>query len=127
MDGKNDSKPGAYYPDSSENSVLKPIFTFFEKANAGDIRQIMLNDPIIGQSNVMTLEILNNLFNQTFTNGHLLVYIGGDIVFNSTPSNDLTKVLFDIIEKFLGQHEIKVEFTDADNDTKNYTENVTIK
>jgi len=89
--------------------------------------KVIHDNDIVTQSNVVTLDDLNKIFNQTFNNGHLLVYIDGELVFNGTTSDDLTTVIFEIIEKFLGQHEIKVEFTNADNDTKTYTEEITIQ
>lgn len=76
--------------------------------------------------NTITLGKLNEIFGQTFTNGHLLLYIDGQLVFNGTVGDDLASVILEIMEKFLGQHELKVEFTDADGKTMTYTKNVTI-
>ena len=81
---------------------------------------------MIPADNVLTLGELNEIYNQTFINGHLLVYIDGELVFNGTVNDDLTTVILKIIEKFLGQHEIKVEFTDNNNEIRTYTENITI-
>ena len=81
---------------------------------------------MITLSDTITLGKLNDIFDQTFINGHLLLYIDGQLVYNGTVGDDLSTVLLEIIEKFLGKHEIKVEFTDADGKTNTYTENVTI-
>lgn len=81
---------------------------------------------IVSQDNVLTLGELNTIFNQTFANGHLMVYMDGQLVFNATVTDDISTVIFEIIEKYLGVHELKVEFTDSENNTNTYTENVTI-
>ena len=82
---------------------------------------------MIPADNVLTLGELNEIYNQTFINGHLLVYIDGELVFNGTTNEDLTTVIMNIIEKFLGKHEIKVEFTDADGKTNTYNKNIIIE
>ncbi len=81
---------------------------------------------MIPADTVITLGELNEIFNQTFANGHLLLYIDGQLVYNGTVGDDLATVILEIIEKFLGEHELKVEFTDSDNQTQTYTKNVTI-
>ena len=88
--------------------------------------KIITDNNVIPADNVLTLGELNEIFNQTFTNGHLLVYIDGELVYNGTVGDDLATVILEIIEKYLGQHEIKVEFTDNNNETHTYTENITI-
>ena len=90
------------------------------------VHEIIAGNTVIPAENVLTLGELGEIFNLTFTNGHLLVYIDGQLVYNGTVGDDLTTVILQIIEKFLGKHEIKVEFTDSSNQTKTYTENVTI-
>lgn len=84
------------------------------------------NNPVC-QSNTITLEVLNNIFNQTFINGHLLVYIDGKLVFNATTTEDISIVILEIIEEYLGVHELKVVFADSEGNTNTYIENVTIK
>ena len=88
--------------------------------------KIITDNRVIPADNILTLGELGEIFNQTFTNGHLLLYIDGKLVFNGTTGDDLTTVILEIIEKYLGQHEIKVEFTDNNNETKTYTENISI-
>lgn len=88
--------------------------------------KVIVDNNIIAVSNTITLGKLCEMFNQTFTNGHLLLYIDGELVFNGTVSDDLSVVLFEIIEKFLGKHELKVEFTDNNNQTHSYTEIITM-
>ncbi|MBQ6219065.1 MAG: hypothetical protein IJJ47_04980 [Methanosphaera sp.] len=66
------------------------------------------------------------IFNQSFTNGHLIVYIDGKIVFNDTVTDDIYRIILEITSKLLGQHELTVEFTNNNNQTQNYTENITI-
>lgn len=89
--------------------------------------KIYSNDKFINETNVLTLDALNRIFNQTFINGHLLVYIDGKLVFNDTVTDDLSTVILKIIEEYLGAHELKVVFTDSQNHTSTYTENITIK
>lgn len=89
--------------------------------------KIIKDDKIVEQTNAITLRTLNNIFNQTFINGHLIVYIDGKLVFNDTVTENLSTVILKIIEKYLGTHEIKIEFTDNTNDTKTFTQNITIK
>ncbi len=74
--------------------------------------KIITDNNTVPVSNTITLGTLKEIFNQTFTNGHLLLYIDGKLVFNGTTGDDLTTVILEIMEKYLGQHEIKIEFTD---------------
>ena len=48
-------------------------------------------------------------------------------MFNDTVTGDLTSKIFEIIQKFLGKHNIKAEFTDDKNNTNTYEEDVIIK
>lgn len=89
--------------------------------------KIIHNNNIISQSNSITLKILNKIFGREFLNGQLLVYIDGELVYNGTTTDDLSSIIFEIIEKFIGEHEIKVEFTDSNNKTDTCTENITIE
>ena len=82
---------------------------------------------VICRSNVFNLKALIDLFNFNFTNGHLKVYIDGTLVFDGDVDDDLSKIIFEIIEKFLGKHEITVEFTDSDGKTHNYNETIIIE
>ena len=81
----------------------------------------------ICKSKFFILDYLNKLFNMTFINGHLLVYIDGELVFNGTTTDDLTQVIFEIIDKYLGEHEITVEFTDSENKTNTYKEKIMVE
>lgn len=82
---------------------------------------------IICKAHLFILEYLNKLFNLTFINGHLKVYIDGELVFEGDTGDDLTLVIFEIIEKYLGEHEVKVEFTDRDNKTNTYKEKIIVE
>ncbi|AWX32004.1 carboxypeptidase-like regulatory domain-containing protein [Methanosphaera sp. BMS] len=88
--------------------------------------KVVTDDNMIPIENTITLGQLNEIFGQTFTNGHLLLYIDGQLVFNGTVGDDLATVILEIVEKYLGGHELKVVFTDADGKTNTYTKNVTI-
>ncbi|WP_406533230.1 hypothetical protein [Methanobrevibacter sp.] len=49
---------------------------------------------IICKAHLFILEYLNKLFNLTFINGHLKVYIDGELVFEGDTGDDLTLVIF---------------------------------
>ena len=59
-------------------------------------------------------------------NGTLLVYVDGKLVFNDTVGDDLSTVILEILEKYIGEHELKVVFADAGNESKTHVENITI-
>ncbi|RAP44237.1 MAG: hypothetical protein BZ135_08665 [Methanosphaera sp. rholeuAM6] len=96
------------------------------KTNSHTIR--LAND---GQSvytgNTLTLEALNSIFDLNFTNGHLLVYLDGALVFNDTTTDDLSMIILEILDKYLGEHEIKVVFTDNENHTDTHKEKIIIE
>lgn len=89
--------------------------------------KIYTNDKLVSQTNTITIETLNTIFNQSFTNGHLLVYIDGTLIFNDTVTYDLYTMILEITGKYLGEHEIKVVFTDNQNKTNTYKENIKIR
>ena len=90
------------------------------------VYKIYKNDKIVSKSNTITINTLNILFCQSFTNGHLVVYLDGKVVFNDTVTDDIYRIILEITSKLLGQHEITVEFTNNNNQTQSYTENITI-
>ena len=89
--------------------------------------KIFKNNQLIYTGNLITLKALQSIFNETFINGHLLIYIDGKLVYNNTVNDDPSTILLKIIESLLGEHEIRVEFTDNNNITHNYTEQIIIK
>ena len=109
-----------------KDTIPHKAITISIQSNIPTIHQIITNNIVIPADNVITLGELNEMFDQTFTNGHLLLYIDGTLVYNGTVGDDLATVILEIIEKFLGEHELKVEFTDSSNQTQSYTKNVTI-
>lgn len=76
---------------------------------------------------IVTLDELDKIFGSSFTEGRLVLYIDGEVVFNETVNGDLAAQIFEIVEKFLGQHNLKVEFTDNTNNTSTFEENVIIE
>jgi len=74
----------------------------------------------------LNLTRLNEIFNQNFINGTLLVYIDGKLVFNGTTTDDLSLIIYDLLDLISGNHEIKVVFTDKAGNTNNYTANITV-
>lgn len=75
----------------------------------------------------MTLDAINKIFGQNITNGHLVVFMDGQVIFNDTVSDDLSMTILQLIEKYLGNHKIKIEFTDANNNTNTYEEDIIIE
>ncbi|WP_407424426.1 hypothetical protein, partial [Methanobrevibacter sp.] len=61
------------------------------------------------------------------TNGHLKVYVDGTLVFDGDVDDDLSRIIFEIIEKFLGKHEITIEFKDSSGNTQNHNETIIIE
>lgn len=108
-----------YSRNIQKNNLLK------SSQNVHVIR-LAADNSIIYRGNYLTLEALNNIFGRNFTNGHLLVYVDGELVFNDTVTDDITTIIIELIEKYLGKHEIKVEFTD-NNKTSTYKEIVIIE
>ena len=85
------------------------------------------DNKLISQGDTLKLEGINKLYDSDFTNGHLLVYIDGKLVFNELTAGDLATPIFGITDSYLGQHQITVEFThDGDSNTNKYTEDVMI-
>ena len=85
------------------------------------------NKEIPLNNNQLTLGVLNQIFNQNFTNGHLLVYIDGKLVFNATTTDDLSQLIYNLLDLLSGNHEIKVEFTDNEGNTNTFKENINIE
>ena len=63
----------------------------------------------------------------TFINGHMKVYIDGKLVFEDNTTDDLTQAIFEIIDDYLGEHEITVEFTDSEGKTNKYKEKIIVE
>jgi len=89
--------------------------------------KIYKNNQFIQQTNVITVQSLNMIFNKSFTNGHILVLIDGELVFNGTTTNDISTVILQITSKLRELHEIKVIFTDHNNNIDTYTQHILIK
>ena len=85
------------------------------------------DNQVICKSGLFILDYLNKLFNMTFINGHLKVYIDGKLVFEGSTTDDLTQVIFEIIDEYLGEHEVTVEFTDDKGKSNTYKERIIVK
>ena len=118
---ENDDVPNDWFsPEnmlSSYNSQTNYVYTLYR---ASDMK-------IICHSNVINLKALMDLFKLNLTNGHLKVYIDGTLVFDGDVDDDLSRVIFEIFEKFLGKHEITVEFTDSNGKTQTLNETIMIE
>jgi len=89
--------------------------------------KIYKNNHFIEQTNVITVQSLNMIFNKSFTNGHILVLIDGELVFNGTTTDDISTAILQITSKLRELHEIKVIFTDNNNNIDTYTQYILIK
>ena len=85
------------------------------------------DNQIICKSNLFILEYLNKLFNMTFINGHIKVYIDGKLVFEGDTTDDLTQEIFEIIDEYLGEHEITVEFTDSEGRSNTFNQKIIVE
>ncbi|AMD17373.1 hypothetical protein TL18_04670 [Methanobrevibacter sp. YE315] len=82
---------------------------------------------LICHSSFVYLKDLIDLFDFNLTNGHLKVWIDGILVFEGDTGDDMLQVIFEIIEKFLGKHEMTVEFTDSNGKTQTLNETIIIE
>ena len=98
------------------------------EVQSSHVIQRLRDNKTISEGNTLALDGLNKLFDSDFTNGHLLVYIDGKLVFNEITAGDLSTPIFQITDDYIGQHQITVEFTpDGNSNTTNkYTEDVLI-
>ena len=94
---------------------------------ASHIVQRLRDNTTIRTDDALRLGDINKLYDSDFTNGHLLVYVDGKLVFNEITAGDLTTPIFGITDEYLGQHQITVEFTaNGNSNTNKYTEDVLI-
>ncbi|RAP53731.1 MAG: hypothetical protein BZ138_00050 [Methanosphaera sp. rholeuAM270] len=107
-------------PATTENTKNAKKIT---QSNTHTIR-LAGDNTIVYTGNSLTLEALNRIFDINFTNGQLLVYIDGVLVFNGTTTDDITMIIMELLDKYLGEHEIKVVFTDSQNQTDTYKEKI---
>ena len=124
-----DSEPKKISPKIPKNHVqTHKITRSKDKITQPKIHTIKLanDNTLVYTGKVLTLDALNRMFDLNFTNGHLLVYIDGVLVFNNTTSDDITMTIIELLDKYFGVHEIKVVFTDNQNKTNTYTENIII-
>jgi hypothetical protein len=82
---------------------------------------------LICKSNVFDLESLNKLFDMTFINGQLKVCLDDELLFKGDTADDLKQEIFEIMDKYLGEHEISVEFTDGQGKSGNYEEKIMVE
>ena len=104
--------------------LKKPVKSILYSANSVQ-KIITKNKEITVYKYQLLLDTLNQIFNMDFTNGHILVYIDGKLVFNGTTTDDLSLLIYDLLQLISGDHQIKVEFTDNKGNSKTYEENIT--
>lgn len=129
-----DNKTDNNTNNNSYNKTVKPTKNTYDKyypnykqSTVATSYKIYKNNHLIQQTNVITVQSLNMIFNQSFTNGHILVLIDGELVFNGTTTDDIYTVILQITSNLLELHEIKVVYTDKDNNIDTYTEYIKIE
>ena len=106
---------------STSCSHVQPV----EKSS--HIVQRLRDNTTVSSGDALRLEGINKLYDSDFTNGHLIVYVDGKLVFNEITTDDLSTPIFWITDDYLGQHQITVEFTaNGNQNTNKYTEDVLI-
>ena len=119
-------KPISNYKPVSNYSPVKSTYYYNAAPETYTVTRASDNQ-IICKSKFFILEYLNKLFNMTFINGHIKVYIDGKLVFEGNTTDDLTQVIFEIIKEYLGEHEISVEFTDNKGKSNTYKEKIIVE
>lgn len=109
----------------TKNTIKHNIQTIKKAENP--TYKIYKNGKQVSQTNKITVKTLNTIFNRSFTDGHLEVYLDGILIFNETVNDDINTIILEITAKLIGKHEMKAVFTDNDNQTESYTENITIE
>lgn len=115
-------------PVKTYNYNVKKVSNVKEVKNSKTLHKsykVSVNDKVVYEGRYFTIQTLNDIFGQNFTKGHLVVYLDGKVVFNATVGDDISTIIFEIIESLLGNHELKVEFT-VGNNTQSYEQNITI-
>jgi len=111
----------------NKRSFNTPIKYVNKVADAHNTYKILVNNNVAYSGNTLTLEALNNIFGSNFANGHLVVYIDGKVVFNATVTDNLSQIIADILDNLVGQHELKIEFTNSEGITNTYKETIVIQ
>ncbi len=119
-------KPISNYKPVSNYSPVKSTYYYNDAPETYTVTRASDNQ-IICKSKLFILDYLNKLFNMTFINGHIKVYIDGKLVFEGNTTDDLTLVIFEIIKEYLGEHEISVEFTDNKGKSNTYKEKIIVE
>ena len=73
------------------------------------------------------MQKLNDIINEGVSRHEIVSqFIDGKLVFNGTTTDDLSLIIYNLINLISGNHEIKVVFTDNNGNNNNYTENITV-
>jgi hypothetical protein len=84
---------------TSKNNHIKTI---------KEITPVKYNILTLDEGLNVTLSWLEQLFNKTFDNKQLLIYIDDTLVFKGNASSNSTEILFEIVKKYKGVHVLKV-------------------
>lgn len=131
--GIDDIRPNQDIPKPAINKHSKVDKPFNKCINSKDNNhndktfKVLVGGNVIYDGTAITLDALNNIFNKSFINGILVVYLDGKVVFNGTTNDDLSTIIMEIIDTSIGQHKLKVEFTDSNNETNTYVETINIQ
>ena len=128
-----DDKPTPYVkpaptPDAKEPSIKKMQVKYSPNiANHAYTLYRASDMKVICHTRAVNLKALIDLFNFNLTNGHLKVYIDGTLIFEGDVDDNLSKVIFEIIEKYFGKHGITIEFKDKSENTITLNETIIIE
>ena len=121
-----DDDDGGHYPVSSKSWRMPAGYGSNAAGHAYSLYRAS-DMKLICHSSFVYLKDLIELFDFNLTNGHLKVWIDGILVFEGDVGDDMLQVIFEIIEKFLGKHEMTVEFTDSNGKTQTLNETIIIE
>lgn len=95
-----------YTKHQTRNKIINTYKT--EQKQVNKSFQKISDKIILNVGTYVRLSWLNDIFNDDFKNKTLLIYIDDILVFNGTISDNPSEVLFEIIEKYEGEHLLKV-------------------
>ena len=90
--GEKEETPSEEERYTKDTAPAGTITNFIKTVQSSGIKahKVTVDNNVITVTNAISLGKLNEIFGQTFINGHLLVYIDGELVFNGTVGDKLT-------------------------------------
>ncbi len=117
----NKTETSNYTNNNTNINTHQKVKTYKITKPAINLKNDKKSEVLLKHDTKVTLSWLNNIFSHDFKNRTLLIYIDDVLVFNGTVSDNPSEVLFEVFEKYEGEHSLKVV---EDNNT--YQKEVTI-